>query len=140
VDVSGNKTRPTGEAVEAFLASVPDPDRRADCREVARLMEEVVGEPPAIWGASMVGFGTYHYRYDSGREGDWFLAGFSPRKNDLTLYITAGFDQWPGLMGRLGKYRTGKSCLYLKRLSDVDLDALEELIRESVAHMRERHG
>jgi hypothetical protein len=140
MDMSGNKTRPTGEAVETFLSEVADPDRQADCREVARLMEDVVGEAPAMWGGSMVGFGSYHYRYESGREGDWFLTGFSPRKNDLTLYITAGFARYPELMKRLGKYRTGKSCLYLKRLADVDRDALAELVRKSVADMRARHG
>jgi hypothetical protein len=125
--------------VEGFLAAIPDALRQADCRAVARLMEEAVGEPPVMRGSSTVGFGGYHDRYESGREGEWFLTGFSPRKNDLTLYITAGFDRHPEIMDRLGEHRTAKSCLYVKRIDDVDLEALTELIRESVAYMRKRH-
>lgn len=103
-------------------------------------MAEVTGEPPTLWGDSIIGFGSYHYVYGSGREGDWFLTGVSPRKRSLTVYIMAGFDRYDQLMEQLGKHRTGKSCLYINQLEDVDLDILRQLVRESVAHMRERYG
>jgi hypothetical protein len=134
--MSENKTKATGASVEDFLENVPDEQRRADCRRVCEIMRKAAGAEPKLWGASMVGFGSYHYRYESGREGDWFITGFSPRKNDLTLYIMAGFTRYPDLMARLGKHRTGKSCLYLRKLSDVDLDVLTELVTESVKHVR----
>ena len=98
-------------------------------------MRRVTGDEPAMWGPSIVGFGSYHYKYASGREGDWMKVGFSPRKQQLTLYIMSGFSRFDELMGRLGKHSTGKSCLYIKRLEDVDLGVLEELVRESVAHL-----
>lgn len=130
------KTKPTGRSVKAFVDAVADPGRRKDCRAVMKLMKAATGESPKMWGPGIVGYGSYHYRYASGREGDWMLTGFSPRKQDLTLYIMAGFARYDALMKKLGKYRTGKSCLYLKRLSDVDLDVLDRLIRASVKHMR----
>jgi hypothetical protein len=99
-------------------------------------MKRVTGAEPRLWGAVMVGFGSYHYRYESGREGDWFVTGFSPRKGNLTLYIMAGFDRYPELLERLGKFKTGKSCLYVKKLADVDEQVLVELIAASVDHMR----
>jgi hypothetical protein len=99
------------------------------------LLKEVTGKPPEMWGDSIIGFGTYHYRYASGREGDWMLTGFSPRKQNITLYIMAGFDEYAGLLERLGKHSIGKSCLYIKRIEDIDLDTLRELVRLSVAHM-----
>ena len=138
--MASNKTQPTDASVEAFLDTVEDPGRRADCAALVRLMREVTGHEPRMWGASMVGFGSYHYRYESGREGDFFLAGFSPRKRDLSVYVMAGLERFPELLARLGKHRTGKSCLYLKRLGDVDPDVLRTLIRESVAHVRLTHG
>jgi hypothetical protein len=138
--MASNKTQPTDASVEAFLDTVEDPGRRADCTALVRLMREVTGQEPRMWGASMVGFGSYHYRYESGREGDFFLAGFSPRKRDLSVYVMAGLERFPELLARLGKHRTGKSCLYLKRLGDVDPDVLRTLIRESVAHVRLTHG
>lgn len=134
------KTAPTDASVEAFLGTVEDEARRDDCRTVLDLMQRVTGEPPQMWGDSIVGFGSYHYVYDSGREGDWFLTGFSPRKRSLTLYIMAGFDRYDELMERLGKHKTGKSCLYVNRLSDIDMDVLEELVRQSVEHMRKTYG
>jgi hypothetical protein len=134
------KTTPTAASVEAFLATVEDERRRDDCRTVLDLMQRVTGEPPAMWGDSIVGFGSYHYVYDSGREGDWFLTGFSPRKRNLSLYIMAGFSDYDELMERLGKHKTGKSCLYVNRLSDIDLDVLEALVRKSVAHMRKAYA
>jgi hypothetical protein len=130
------KTKPTTSSVDAFVDSVPDEARRRDCRTLLELMREITGSEPAMWGSSMVGFGRYHYRYDSGREGDWFLTGFSPRKSALTVYVMAGFDRYEEIMRRLGKHKTGKSCLYLVSLADVDLDALRELVEESVRHVR----
>lgn len=134
------KTRPDEGDVEAFLASVENEKRRQDCRVVMDLMAELTGEPPTLWGDSIIGLGSYHYVYDSGREGDWFLTGVSPRKRSLTVYIMAGFDRYDQLMQQLGKHRTGKSCLYINKLEDVDLDILRQLVRESVAYMRERYA
>jgi hypothetical protein len=132
------KTTPNRASVAAFLAAIPDEDRRRDCRRVVQLMKRVTRAQPKMWGPSIVGFGSYHYKYESGREGDWFLAGFSPRKSDLTLYIMSGFPQHEALMKRLGKHKTGKSCLYIKRLADIDEGVLEELVRRSVAYVAER--
>jgi len=129
------KTTPTERSVDAFLSSIAEP-RRTDCLALARMMKQVTRAEPRMWGPSIVGFGAYHYRYESGREGDWFLAGFSPRKQDLTVYVMAGFERFPGLMARLGTFRTGKSCLYLKRLEDVDLTVLKALLTASVRHMK----
>jgi len=134
-----NKTRPETASADAFIAAVEDPDRRADCTRIAEIMAEATGAPATMWGASMVGFGSYHYRYASGREGDFFLTGFAPRKTNISLYIMAGFGDFESLMQRLGKYKTGKSCLYIKRLADVDEAVLIELIGESVAWMRKKY-
>ena len=130
------KTKSTAADVQAFVENIEDEGQRRDAQEVLRIMKRITGEKPAMWGESIVGFGRYHYRYESGREGDWFLTGFSPRKRDLTLYIMAGFERWDELMERLGKYRTGKSCLYIRRLEDVDAKVLAELIEASVDHMK----
>ena len=134
------KTRPTDARVEDFLAAVPDERRRADCQVVLEMMRRVTGEPPVMWGPSIVGFGAYRYAYANGRSLEWPVTGFSPRKQDLTLYIMPGFERFKDLMARLGKHRTGKSCLYLKRLSDVDLGALEELVAASVARVRAKYA
>jgi len=130
------KTKPTGASVEKFINQVADETRREDCFAVARIMEEITGQKPQMWGPSIVGFGSYHYKYASGQEGDWPITGFSPRKSELTLYIMPGFEQHKDLMGQLGKHRTGKSCLYIKRLSDVHVPTLKKLIRESVKTMK----
>lgn len=130
------KTRPTGGSVTAFLAGIADEQRRKDCRALVRLMREATGSPGRMWGPSIIGFGSYRYRYGSGREGDWFLAGFSPRKQELTLYIIAGFAGSGALLRRLGPHRTGKSCLYVKRLADLDLSVLRELVGGSVTALR----
>jgi hypothetical protein len=130
------KTRPTRASVDKFLKQIADETRREDCFKVAKMMEEITGEKPTMWGPSIVGFGTYHYKYASGREGDWPITAFSPRKQDLTLYIMAGFKQYPELMEKLGKHSTGKSCLYIKRLSDIHVPTLKKLIRESVKKTR----
>lgn len=129
------KTKVTDESVAAFLAKVEDPARRADCEAVLAMMQHATGCAPKMWGASIVGFGKYAYKYASGRTGEWPVTGFSPRKNDLTLYIMPGFTRYDALMKRLGKHKTGKSCLYLKRLADVDTTVLEELITASVEAM-----
>jgi len=130
--MGGLKTRKNDASVAAFLARVGDEGKRADARELAELMERITGEPPRMWGPSIVGFGSYHYRYASGREGDWPLTGFSPRKQALTLYIMAGFKEYDGLLRKLGKHKTGQACLYVRRLADVDRGVLEEIVRRSV--------
>jgi hypothetical protein len=126
------KTKPTDQNVEDFLNKIPDPERRDDCLAVAKIMEEITGEKPKMWGPNIVGFGSYHYKYESGREGDWFVTGFSPRKKDITLYLMIGFDKHGELMEKLGKHSVGKSCLYVKRLSDVHVPTLKKLIKASV--------
>jgi Domain of unknown function (DU1801) len=126
-------TSPTGADVDAFLDSVEDGRRREDARSLCALMQEVTGEPPVMWGSSIVGFGRYHYRYESGHEGDSPLAGFAPRKQHLVVYLIGDFeDRHKAIMARLGRVKTGKGCLYLKRLDHVDRDALRELIERSV--------
>jgi hypothetical protein len=134
--MSEPKTRPTDNDVEAFLNSVEPDSKRQDSFRILEIMRQVTGEEPTMWGDSIIGFGSYHYKYASGREGDWFLAGFSPRKQNLTLYIMSGFDQYDTLLGNLGKYKTGKSCLYINKLEDVDEDMLRDLVQQSVDHMR----
>lgn len=134
------KTTQNEADVNAFLDAVENPRRRADARQVLDLILGVTGEPPKMWGSSIVGFGCYHYRYASGREGDWPIVGFSPRKQNLAIYIMPGFSDYGDLLGKLGKYRTGKSCLYVNKLDDVDLKVLEQLVRESVEEMKRRYG
>ena len=125
--------RPTNAPVEAFLAQVPNDQQREDARRLCALMEEITGEPPAMWGSSIVGFGTYHYRYASGHEGDSALAGFSPRRQHLVIYLVGEFaDRHHAALARLGPHKTGKGCLYIRRLDEVDPDALRELIDRSV--------
>ena len=130
------KTKATDASVEAFLHGVENEKKREDAFAILALMEEVTGEPPKLWGSSIIGFGSYHYKYASGHEGDACLTGFSPRKQNLVLYILAGFDQYDALLAKLGKYKTGKSCLYINKLADIDPDVLRELVAQSVAHMR----
>jgi hypothetical protein len=124
---------PTPANVDAFLEAVPDEKRRADAYALLELMRSVTGEPPVMWGPSIVGFGSFHYRYESGRTGDAPLAGFSPRKANLVVYLVGGFeDRYPKLLEQLGPHKTGKACLYLKRLGDVDLDVLRQLVERSM--------
>ena len=127
------KTRPTKASVTRFLDGIDDEDRRRDCKTLVKMMKAVTGEAPTMWGPSIIGFGTRHLRYASGRELDWPILGFSPRKTDLTLYILSGFEKHGALMKKLGKHKTSKSCLYVKRLSDIDLPTLEQLMRLGVA-------
>lgn len=131
-----NKTQFNDASVTEFLDAVPDARKRQDCYAVLEMMREITGEEPRMYGASIVGFGRYHYKYATGREGDAPLAGFSPRKQNLTLYIMAGFDQYEQLLGRLGKFSTGQSCLYVKKLDDVDRETLHELVSQSVEHIK----
>ena len=130
------KTKLNDASVEDFLNTVKDEQIRADCFEIAKIMKQVTKAEPKMWGSSIVGFGSYHYKGASGREGDWMLVGFSPRKQNLTLYIMAGFKRYDELMKKLGKFSTGKSCLYIKKLADVDKKVLKELVSESVQFMK----
>ena len=133
------KTKPTGVAVDAFIDAVPHPQRREDARKVRAMMERLSGRPAAMWGPSIVGFGSYHYKYDSGHEGTMCRLGFSPRKAELVLYVlTEAADQDP-LLARLGKHKTGKCCLYIRKLADVDEAVLEELTASALAHMNEKY-
>ncbi|MBT8089037.1 MAG: DUF1801 domain-containing protein [Gammaproteobacteria bacterium] len=134
-----NKTKPTKASVTAFIKGIEDEQMRRDARKVATMMREATGSRARMWGANIVGFGEYHYKYASGREGDFMIAGFSPRKQALTLYVIPGFKRFESLMGKLGKYKTGKSCLYIRRLSDVDEKVLKRLIVESVKYMRKNY-
>ncbi len=133
------KTRLNDGNVQAFLNSVEDETKRNDSFTLLELMKQLTGETPKMWGNSIVGFGSYHYVYDSGREGDWFKVGFSPRKQNLTIYIMSGFARYEELLQKLGKHKTGKSCLYIKRLDDVDQPVLEELVTSSVEYITQRY-
>ena len=130
------KTKPTAASVSDFLDTVDDEERRKDCLAVVKIMQKATGAKAKMWGPSIVGFGDHRYKYESGRELDWFLTGFSPRKKELTLYIMPGFDRYEELMSSLGTYKTGKSCLYIKRLADVDTTVLRTLVEDSVKHMK----
>jgi hypothetical protein len=137
--MADNKTQPTKQSVTSFVNSIEDIERRADVKKVAAMMRRATGSRAAMWGASIVGYGQYHYKYASGKEGDFILTGYSPRKQALTVYIMPGFSPFDSLMKKLGKYKTGKSCLYIKRLTDVDEKVLERLIVESVKRMRKNY-
>ena len=136
--MADNKTKPTKLSVEAFIDALTDPTRRADAKALVRLLQDAAGEEPKMWGPSIIGFGSYHYKYDSGREGDMPLIGFSPRKAATVLYIMAGLRDSEALLEKLGKHTTGKGCLYIKKLADVDQKVLEALVAKSVAAMRAR--
>ncbi len=136
---SQNKTVPRSSSVLDHISMIDNETRKSDCQTIIDIMSEHSGCEPVMWG-SIVGFGNYHYKYDSGREGDSMRTGFANRKTALTLYIMAGFETYPDLMVKLGKFKTGKSCLYIKRLADVDLDVLTELIKESLDFMAATYG
>ena len=125
---------------KAFLNSLEDESKRKDSFELLEMLEDISGCEPKMWGGSIIGFGSYHYKYDSGREGDWFIAGFSPRKQNFSLYIMSGFDQYEELLSRLGKYKTGKSCLYIKQLADVDRSVLHDLMLASYQRMDKKYN
>lgn len=130
------KTKPTDQSVDDFLKKVENPRRREDSFKILKLMKEITQEEPVMWGNSIVGFGSYHYKYASGREGDWLTTGFSPRKQALTLYIMDGFEKYDPLLKKLGKHKTGMSCLYIDKLDDVNIPVLKELISESVKYVK----
>lgn len=134
------KTKENDGDVTAFLAGVPDAQRRADAQRLLGIFRRVTKEPPRMWGASMVGYGRYHYTYATGREGDWFIAGFSPRKQDLTVYLMCGFEPLAADLARLGKHKLGKSCLYVKRLDDIDPAVLERMLKTCFKHVAEHQG
>lgn len=137
--MSGNKTRPTDQSVEAFIDSLDDQQKIADSYSLIDLMKEVTGCEPKMWGPSIIGFDQYHYKYESAREGDFLKVGFSPRKREFSIYIMSGFKKHEELMKKLGKHRTGKSCLYVKRLEDINLDVLRDLVQESVRLVNEKY-
>ena len=135
-----NKTQATRASATAHVAAIKDPQRRADCETLARLMSKVTGEKPVMWGPSIVGFGSYHYRYDSGREGDSCATGFAAGKGDLSIYLVAAGERQEALLAKLGRHKMGKACLKLRRLADVDLKVLEQLVADSVREVRRRYG
>lgn len=134
------KTKPTKADVEKFLNSIKDEKKREDAFKVLKMMKQITKEEPKMWGPSIVGFGSYHYKYESGREGDMCMTGFSPRKQNLTIYIMHGFERYEKLIKNLGKYKTGISCLYINKLEDVDLKVLKELISEDVKYMKKKYS
>lgn len=134
-----NKTQPTQQKVSEFISSIEDKRKQADCRELMKMMSGITRNRAKMWGPNIVGYGKYHYKYASGREGDFFLTGFSPRKQALSIYIVSGFELNSDLMEKLGKYKTGKSCLYVKTLNDIDRSVLAQLVEESVAYMRKTY-
>lgn len=135
-----NKTQATDASVEAYLAAIEDPGRRQDCAALVKLMSKVTKAPPVMWGSSIVGFGSYHYKYESGREGDSCATGFSSRKGDISIYLVAEGAGQAELLATLGRHKMGKACLYVRQLADVDLKVLEKLVAGSVAEVRRRHG
>jgi len=137
--MSENKTQPTGVSPADFIASIEHPVRRADAETLLEMMTRITGHEPKMWGPAIVGFGQYHYRYESGRKGDFMRTGFSPRKANMAVYIMPGYSDHSAILARLGKHKTGKSCLNINKLADVDLDVLEELIRAGLADMAEKY-
>ncbi len=133
------KTKKTSASVAAYLNAITDKQKRSDCKAVAKMMRDATGKRARMWGGSLVGYGSYDYKYASGREGTWFICGFSPRAQNITIYIMPGFSGFKKLMNKLGKYKTGKSCLYIKKLEDIDQNVLKDLITGSVNEMRRRY-
>src|SRR5690554_2410098 len=125
------KTKKNDSDIIEFLNKIDNEEKKTDCFKLLELFEQLTNETPKMWGTSIVGFGSYHYKSDSGREGEWFLTGFSPRKQNLTIYIIAGFGEYDDIMQNLGKYKTGSSCLYVKKLADIDLEKLKTLVEKS---------
>lgn len=140
MSTSKNKTVENNNDVMQFINTVTDETKKQDALHLLKMMEKITKNPPKMWGKSIVGFGKYHYKYESGREGDFMKVGFSPRKQNLTLYIMPGFDRYDSLLKKLGKHSTGKSCLYLKRLADVDEAVLRELIEVAYNYMTDKYG
>lgn len=134
------KTKPTTTSAAEFIARVPDPGRRADAESLVKIFQRATGERPVMWGPSIVGFGSYHYKYETGREGDMCLVGFSPRSTSLVLYARSGAKGEEARLARLGKFKSSTGCLYVKRLADVDAKVLEELVRTSAAHQKKKYA
>lgn len=134
-----NKTQPTKKSVSDFIQTLDDEQKITDSKQLIHFMKTITGCEPKMWGSTIIGFGEYHYKYESGREGDWLKVGFSPRKREFSLYIMSGFSRFEQMLDKLGKHRTGKSCLYVKRLSDIDVDVLKELISESVSYIEKTY-
>ena len=134
-----NKTQKTDASVDEYLMQIEDAEKRADCFKIKDMMERIVDAPARMWGTSIIGFGDYHYKYESGREGDFMRSGFAARKANIVLYIMAGFSEYDALLEKVGKHKHGKGCLYIKRLSDLDESALEEIITRSVAYMAQKY-
>ena len=138
--MAGTKTKPTGASVAEYLAAIDDEGRRADCKALVRLFEKATGEKAALWGPSIVGFGTYHYKYDSGREGDSCVVGLSSRKDGISLYLSSEFPERDALLGKLGKHKAAKACVTIKSLGDVDAKVLEKLVKASSTATRKRYA
>ena len=130
------KTKPTDQNVEEYINKVENPTKREDSLKILEIMKEISNEEPVMWGDSIIGFGSYHYKYKTGREGDWFIIGFAPRKQNLSIYIMSGFDRYDELLDKLGKYKTGKSCLYINKLKDVDVSILKEIMGQSIEFVK----
>lgn len=138
--MSSPVTQRNTNSVEAFLHAIPDENKRADAFKFLDLFKKATGLEPEMWGSSIIGFGSYHYVYASGREGDWMLTGFSPRAKNFSLYIMSGFSRFDSLLAELGKHKTGKSCLYVNKWDDINVEALQEMIIASVAYMKEKYN
>lgn len=134
------KTKPSEHSVMNFIDNIVDQQRKSDCKEISALMEKISGSGPKMWGESMVGFGDYHYKYASGREGDWFLVGFSPRKQNISLYLMCGVDTGSKYYKSLGKFKHGKSCIYINKLDDINRDILTEMIKDSILQLKEKYS
>lgn len=134
------KTTPNDASVEDFINSIENDHKRADSQRIIAILQDITGEEPQMWGGSIIGFGAYHYTYKSGREGDWMKVGFSPRKQNLTIYIMSGLKRFEEELSRIGKHKTGKSCLYAKKLEDIDEDVLKEIVEKSIAKLEGLYG
>ena len=134
------KTKVNEASVEDFLDTIEDEAKRDDCYEILKMMQNVTSEPPKMWGSSIIGFGTYHYKYASGQEGDWMRIGFSPRKQNIAIYFMAGVEKHSDLLEKIGKYKTGKSCFYIKKLDDVDRGVLKEMMKANLAELKQLYN
>ena len=134
------KTKKNDASVQQYLNAIDDAQRKKDCLSIHQMMQKVTGHEGSMWGDSMVGYGSYHYKYESGREGDWFLAGFSNRKQSISIYIMSGFSRYDDLLANLGKHKTGKSCLYIKNLNDINEEILKEMIETSIEFIQQKYG
>jgi len=138
--MTGNKTKPNNKSVIAFLDSIEGEEKRKDAHVLLELFKSITLEPAVMWGESIIGFGSYHYKYDSGREGDMCMTGFSPRKSNFSIYIMSGFSNYQKLLEQLGPHKTGKVCLYIKRLSAIDMDVLSKMIASSYHNYKEKYS